>query len=29
MIPLGKTLNMHNVIILAKSIFNNNHNYYY
>ena len=28
-LPLGKTLNMDNVVILIKSVLNKNHNYYY
>ena len=28
-LPLGKTLNMHNVGIRIKSVFNKNHNHYY
>ena len=27
--PLEKALNMHNVIILTKSVFNENHNHYH
>ena len=28
-LPLQKTLSMHNVVILVKSVFNKNHNYDY
>ena len=28
-LPLEKTLNMYNILILIKSVFNKNHNHYY
>ena len=28
-LPLQKTITMHNVTILIKSVFNENHNHYY
>ena len=28
-LPLEKTLSVQNVVILIKSVFNKNHNYYY
>lgn len=28
-LPLGKRLNMHNIVILIKSLFNVNYDYYY
>ena len=28
-LPLEKTSNMHNVVILIKTLFNENYNYYY